>query len=659
MFDTLHDIDWAALHHAYGPADDVPGMLLGLASDHPGEREAALDDLHDAVHQQCDIYDSTLACVPFLFELIADRTRPDRGPVVELLTSIGEAVHHYPAGEEESTEGSVWRLTLAQGRAAVAARADAFSPLLTDPDPDVRCAAAAALALLHANGPATLALLRGRLSHEPEAEARTALATAAATLADRFPELAAPATAWLTTLAGDGNQPAALRLTASARLAARAPGPLAADTVASTARLLRHIPVGQAGRSADAALQIIHRALGDRLTDRVALCAEQLTAADPALRHGGIRQAGLLFHEVRGPFGELAALLGRRLADPDRTVGKAAAAVLPDLFRLAAPAADAVADCLATAEDPWSDTRSDDLPNPHHLLRTLTRLGDPRALPALAAALDRPALPHDLGFLVAQLGPAAAPLAGPLRERLAALSLERPPHLDRVDPLLTALGATGGADALPAVLRVLRAAPAGPPTDSALRALTRLGPAAAEAAPALRTLLADPGSPHALPAAAALWAATGDTGAVLQLLLAKAGDPSPWVRRAAARALAPIGPAAAEAAPALRAMLADGEVWVRVDGATALWHITADADAGAVLPVLTAAWTENPHTRATTAGCLTAMGSAAVPALPLVHAELAATRRHNAGFGSSHVIHDDEQLLDACRTAAEVTAPAG
>lgn len=106
-------------------------------------------------------------------------------------------------------------------------------------------------------------------------------------------------------------------------------------------------------------------------------------------------------------------------------------------------------------------------------------------------------------------------------------------------------------------------------------------------------------------------------------------------------------------------MLADGEVWVRVDGATALWHITADADAGAVLPVLTAAWTENPHTRATTAGCLTAMGSAAVPALPLVHAELAATRRHNAGFGSSHVIHDDEQLLDACRTAAEVTAPAG
>ncbi|MFD0273127.1 HEAT repeat domain-containing protein [Kitasatospora sp. NPDC127111] len=663
MFDSLHETDWAALTHAHGPADDVPDMLLGLLAPHAGERGAALDDLCDTVHQQGDVYDSTLACVPFLFELLAAPDRPDRGPVAELLTDIGESVHHHLVDEEEaeSAGASRWRVLLARGRAAVTTRADAFVPLLTDPDPAVRRAAPRALARLHPDGPATLDRLRDRLPHEPDTEARIALATAAALAAERFPDLAGPATGWLTTLAADPDQPAALRLAATARLADRAAGPLPADTVAAAVDLLRRIPAHQAGRSTDTALRILHRALGDRLDDRVALYTEQLTAADPALRRGAVRQTRQLFHELRGPYGGLVALLGRQLADHDRSPGKAAAAVLADLFGLAAPAADAVAASLATVADPWDDHRADhrpdDHPDPRDLLRILTRLGDPRALPALAAALDRPVLPPDLGFLIADLGPAAAPLATPLRERLAALPIDRTPRHDQADPLLTALGAFGGADAVPAVLRLLRAVPTGPVAGSALRALTRLGPAAAEAAPDLRALLADPDSPQALPAAAALWAATGDNAAVLPLLLARAAGTDPWARRDAAKALTPIGPAAAEAAPALRAMLTAPDVWVRVDGATALWHTTADAEA--VLPVLTAAWTANPHTRTAAAACLTAMGPAAASALPLVRTELAAARRHNAGFAGSHVIADDERLLATCRTAVAAIAPAG
>ncbi|MBP0450494.1 HEAT repeat domain-containing protein [Kitasatospora sp. RG8] len=658
MFDTLHEIDWAALGHAYGRADDVPAMLIGLASPDPGEREEALDDLYGAVHHQGDVCDATLACLPFLFELIADQALPDRGPVVELLTSIGEAGRHLVDEQEaESTDESTWRALLIRGREAMTARADAFTPLLADPDPAVRCAAPGALARLHADGPATLALLRERLPHEPDTEARTALATAAAALAGRFPDLAGPVITWLTALADDPDQPAALRLGAFARRARLTPGAPPADTLPTAVGLLRRIPADQDGHATDVALRILHRTLGDRPADRAALCTEQLTAAGPAPRRGGCRETGRLLGEVRGSFSELVALLGRRLADPDPTLGEAVLAVLPDLFRLAAPAADAVADRLATVADPWDDTHPDSGPDGRRLVQTLTRLGDPRALPALAAALDRPVLPHDLGFLVADLGPAAAPLAVPLRERLAGLPLDGTPRFDQADPLLTALGVVGDADAVPAVLRLLRAAPAGPLTDSALRSLARLGPAAAEAAPELRTLLAAPCSPHALPAAAALWSATGDTGAVLPLLLAKAADPSPWVRRDAAKALAAIGPAAADAAPALRAMLADPEVWVRVDGATALWHTAADAEA--VLPVLTAAWTENAHTRATAAACFTAMGPAAADAFPLVRTELTTTRRHNAGFGSSHAIHDDELLLTTCRSAAEAIPTAG
>ncbi|WP_155368024.1 hypothetical protein [Catellatospora vulcania] len=29
MFDGLHDIDWSAMHHAYGTAEEVPGLLAG------------------------------------------------------------------------------------------------------------------------------------------------------------------------------------------------------------------------------------------------------------------------------------------------------------------------------------------------------------------------------------------------------------------------------------------------------------------------------------------------------------------------------------------------------------------------------------------------------------------------------------------------------
>ena len=66
MFPDLHTIDWAALQHAYSSAEDVPAIILGLASDDADEREIALDHFLGAVHHQGDVYDSTVASLPFL-----------------------------------------------------------------------------------------------------------------------------------------------------------------------------------------------------------------------------------------------------------------------------------------------------------------------------------------------------------------------------------------------------------------------------------------------------------------------------------------------------------------------------------------------------------------------------------------------------------------
>ncbi|OUC96370.1 hypothetical protein CA983_31985, partial [Streptomyces swartbergensis] len=69
MFRGIDEVDWASLRHAYGSAEDVPGLLRGLASADPAEQETALDRMYGAVHHQGGVYDSTLACVPFLLAL--------------------------------------------------------------------------------------------------------------------------------------------------------------------------------------------------------------------------------------------------------------------------------------------------------------------------------------------------------------------------------------------------------------------------------------------------------------------------------------------------------------------------------------------------------------------------------------------------------------
>ncbi len=44
VLDGLTDIPWGDLSHAYGPAEDVPGLLRAIAS---GDAKAADDAVHE------------------------------------------------------------------------------------------------------------------------------------------------------------------------------------------------------------------------------------------------------------------------------------------------------------------------------------------------------------------------------------------------------------------------------------------------------------------------------------------------------------------------------------------------------------------------------------------------------------------------------------
>ncbi|MFE5514371.1 HEAT repeat domain-containing protein [Streptomyces sp. NPDC056529] len=688
MLTGIEEVDWASLGHAYGPADDVPELLRGLASADPAERETALDGMYGAVHHQGDVYDSTLACIPFLLELVADPGVQDRGCIVELLTSIGgiELDDEEEMGEHPGDDGEfIPAANYAMAAAAIAAGADVFLGLVPDPDPEVRLAAPCALASLHPEPARVLTLLRERLTVERDTEVRLALVAAVGQLALRHASLRAETVDWLGWLARAAQDPG-LRLAALAQRARCAPCEIPEDVVPWVTELLEEIRtasvpgagsgtprgaaptlIGQvrelleehaAGRPApwtEELLRTLHAALDDRVDDRIALVLAQLRSPDWGQRSDAIWLCGGLIRVWRGRYEEVVRLVGDQLHDPEPRLREAATSFLERLFELGAPAADALAARLASAPPgPAGGYGAVGRSGRDGALIALARAGDVRAVPLIARALEEGEVRRELLYATDGLGPSAAMLAPALRRELARVELDERLY-DRAAPLLHALAAVRGAQALPEVLRVLRGAPANRRDrvrEAALRTLAAFGPAAREAVPELRGLLTDESAAVSTAAARALWAAEEGVAAVLPVLERWLRPDLPGADRcAAARVLGEIGPAAVAAAPALRPALASRDPWVRVRAAGALWRVTGETEEA--LPVLLAAWEENRHARVDIAECLAEMGPAASAAQPAVLTELTRRRRHNAREGASgtHDIHLDEKLLTLCRAA--------
>ncbi|MFE9450328.1 HEAT repeat domain-containing protein [Streptomyces sp. NPDC006739] len=661
MFTGIDEVDWASLRHAYGSAEDVPALLRGLASADAAEREVALDGMYGAVHHQGNVYDSTLACVPFLFSLAAREEVADRGGIVELLVSIGS----------ESVGGAG-----ARAQAAVRAGAEAFVPLAGDPDAGVRQAAAGALVRFLDEPARVLGLLRQRITVERDARVLLALTEGLGLFVRRHPAHAAGALDLLTTQSAPPYDPG-LRLAALGQLALGAPGRLPADLVPTAVRLLRERSARRSGvpgepdrwgadtlvgrirrlRPSDEEgshlLRTLHTALGDRVDDRIALLTGQLASPDAMDRGNAVWMSAGLLRAWRADYTEPVALIGAQLAADQDPLRDAAVSVLGELFELAAPAADDLHALVTTRPDLWTHRWERGTPTLGGCVKALARSGDARAVPVLAQLLAGPVTPGGLGFEVVHLGRAAAPLAPAVRDRLGRLVLDSPEVVERAAPLLAAARALGCAEAVPEVRRLLRGAPG----DLGVRdrlvgqvvaTLDALG-AAAEIAPLLRELLT---TRYAPVAAGALWSAEGDADAVLPVLVRELTGGGLGSRRLAAEQLARLGPAARAALPELRRAARSGRVWERLAAGRALWHVGRDP--GPVLPVLRAAWQENRLTRGTVARCLLDLGPAGVPLRDLVGTELAAARRHTAragGYGS-HDIAKDEALLRTCREVA-------
>ncbi|MFF8960185.1 HEAT repeat domain-containing protein [Streptomyces sp. NPDC014894] len=122
----LDGVRWADVDHAYGEADDLPGMLRALAGDEERAREA-LDELWSSILHQGTVYSATVTAVPFLARLAAAGVRSD--DLLVLLGGIADSRDEYGLPAPGAC------------RSAVADQLPLILPLFASEDPEVRRAA--------------------------------------------------------------------------------------------------------------------------------------------------------------------------------------------------------------------------------------------------------------------------------------------------------------------------------------------------------------------------------------------------------------------------------------------------------------------------------------------------------------------------------------
>ncbi|MBT2471744.1 hypothetical protein J7E97_28720 [Streptomyces sp. ISL-66] len=685
----LDAVDWPALKHAYGTAEDVPGMLRDLYR--PAKAAQAADDLLTHVHHQGGgVYSSAPAALPYVIAAAADPAvaADVRAELLYLVRALADAANTAEPHFVTPAWPPAWDLAVGE-----------LLRLLDDPGAANRAAVAGALAEAHHRADEVLAALRARWTVEPAPATRlrliesVGLLTAHATAQRGASSQRGASLAWLRELTGDAEP--SVRLTAVEALRHALPGqpgkpgqpgqpvrpgqpmqpmqPMQDD--AAAARTVSDVLSGSEpetwrpgsgpiGPTVVWALGL----LGDDLAALAVAIRRLLGHPDPSVRAGALKAAAQMLSRRRSAVPELLPAVAGSLSDPEPDNRLFAARVLGMCGHAARPWADALAAMVTDEGEPYFAAQS-------HAVWALSRLGDVRCVAPLVRRLAAGAR---LGFayhasyadgwwtyelslteVAGGLGAHADVLLPPLRARLAAASTlgER----RGICQLLEAWGASA-APALPELLGLLDSDAA----VWALDALAAIGPAAAEAVPAerLRALLDAPPegqafAPHSM--TVAYGRLTGDWEPALALLLPQLDGP--YGREGAIALLGELGPAGgAPYVERLRALLPVHTVgWLPLRVGEALWRITGRADE--VVPALVGAITPFAERggayRAAieTVKLLAEMGADAAPAEPALRAFLNTDERA-VRHGTWRSVPEDDELCDAAR-AALLTISAG
>lgn len=105
----LDRVDWSAVAHAYGPADDVPGLLRSLVSPYPERREETKFALYGNLWHQGTVYEATGAAVPFLVELAGASSTAERAWILSYLSDLACGSSYLDVHQHLSVFGEMLR----------------------------------------------------------------------------------------------------------------------------------------------------------------------------------------------------------------------------------------------------------------------------------------------------------------------------------------------------------------------------------------------------------------------------------------------------------------------------------------------------------------------------------------------------------------------
>ncbi|WP_251093087.1 hypothetical protein [Streptomyces sp. Caat 7-52] len=516
------ETDWGRLGHAYGPADDIPGLLRAMEAEDAGVREEAMEELVSSLCHQGDVYDASAPAVPHLARLALDGP----GHRLELLRLLGSIA-----------DGSGKPAERAAARRAVAEALPALLHFAHDPDAEIRDAMVLLVASLGRRyALPLLPLLRARLDTEPDTGVREHVVTALALLE-----------------AGDGDWRRGLLTDPEPRIRLAA-----AEDLLRTAGL--PLPTGPVDVCAAAYAADPHPRETGYWPHPYRPFTDRLLEDDPEAALRALARGVPLAHDIveRWRDREADVLLWAL----DECGGHAW-----ELYRLARLACALPADALPAVRERVLPYREADDPAVRAAaLTVLARTGAAEAVPGVVRLVEEaPGPDGTVRAVIAAadvFGAAALPVARAVARRLGAAS-----------PRLVAVLARYPGVAARAVPRLAALVPKDADALGAVPVLGALGPAAgAVGAQALRAAATrDASTPLSAAAALAYHRVTGDPGPALARLGPELADGSPGPVHLAGE----LGPDAAPLLPFIEPRLTDTRrPGGRGTAALAVWRIT-------------------------------------------------------------------------------------
>jgi HEAT repeat protein len=637
VWDDLAAVDWGSLEHNYGTAQDVPGLLRASA----GGDVDALDTLENHLfHQGGWVCPAATAALPFLVRLATDPAIEHRANFLEIVTLlVREAVLVQSRFLDDD-----WPATLHR-------ELPRLLELLSDADPVIRRAMAYQAGALPVDE--ALAVLMDTWAIESDRITQRDIVLSLGDLVARAPATTATeeVTTLLTGLLKSDDEQLALASVHALHTAGRI------NPADHVPLLLRAVTSDVTGWSESAHVgggrSVVTHWTGMLLSeDAVAAGAFAIGighgASDPERRVAMATAAGELLQAWRTPASALLPELLTWLEDPEPEMRFRAAFLLGGIGPDAAEHADALA---AVAADRTARVGRSGLTVGAAGLWALSRLGDQRCVPELLTRIARSG-PNVQGSAHFARSP-HSPMLPALHEQIILIPQYSDDFLSNLRRILGEITYAPTQAAAAQWITVITAwgegAAATVPELTALlahestwwpagRALARIGPAAAEAAPALLRRAAT-----SFDAAWAHWRITGRTGPVMA---AYPKDLSPETSWETFQLIGDLGPLASADINVFRDAARSSDDWVAVAAARACWTTSGDEDTAltALLDVVNrqhASGTYRPI-QVTALRHLATMGPAARPAIPIAQAILDNPRRISNNGGWRAFTEDDE-----------------